>query len=74
MINCIKIAVPVKFSTMLVPSETAHNAVGNDTVNDNSKNVIPTETKVRPKDILFNMNTSLVILVYQYLPYNCKNI
>lgn len=49
LINCIKIAVPVKFSTILVPSETAHDTVGNDTVNDSSKNVIPTETKVRPK-------------------------
>ncbi|MGE9848125.1 hypothetical protein [Bacillus sp. AF56] len=39
----------MKFSTILVPSETAHDTVGNDTVNDSSKNVIPTETKVRPK-------------------------
>ncbi len=63
LINYIKIAVPVKFSTVLVPSVTTHNAVGNNTVNDNSKNVIPTETKVRPKDILFTLTPPLVIIV-----------
>ena len=50
--------VPVIFITILVPSETAHNTLGADNVNDNIKKTIPTETKINPKNLLFNLNTS----------------
>lgn len=44
LINSIKSAVPAIFRTILAPSHDAHNGVGNDTVNDNSKKMMPTNT------------------------------
>lgn len=45
---------------MLVPSETAHNTLGAGNVNDNIKKTIPTEAKINPKNLLFNLKTSFL--------------
>jgi len=56
-----KIAVPVMFEIILIPSNTLHIGVGNVRVNDSIKKMKPTVTKTKPAVLWFNVNTPIWI-------------